>query len=718
MNFAEIKGGQARRTSLQTAFEALVRTSNSTVGGGFTEASLSRAAISMESIDSQVESRLDSAVVGLNAALEEICNNDKGFAKNGNRQAAIAAGLYAGDAKGFVRHNSPVNAGDGSAVIAGEGGVARMQPALEAYDERDNTHVSAYSVAYNFQAARQDELGELFFPTVVVTPDQVGYSVVIDLVEVQKDIKRGTTGAVDDLGRRNIIQGLRDSSVLANEQTRIYPVARAGNVANLIANGTLAHRTVSVAGESFPTSPILFGKRVSLLGISQTDGQLASGASNVTDQVDTAVTLDTIYLSVTNNAGTPVTEIFKFPVERNPGATFVANPQGNYRSMILNFSTKSVMINKNTMTAAGAVQTVSAAVISGDWKVNFSVDISGQINLDTSETSLNASDVAVVSVEAADGTIYAPTDSAVTTLVATFATLKFIGYELKAFRSNLNRRQRGQLLNLNRFSQTYAIPLLSPVTVLRPQGGSDNTDTSDLGALITATRIRTSNAAVAELLAMDAVLKAWVAGTEAIGNVPEILSVARYLVQPFYKRVTFDAAAATNSIRSQDRAKDIQAALLAQIRDLVYQANKDSGYKAAADSVNGGSSEHPLVLVGTDQVLSRYMFVEGDLRTLGIDFEMKVASSMNKDMAGKIFISFGQKGAENGVANPLHFGNMGWRPELTLVLPLMRDGSYSKELTVQPAFRHVTNLPILIRIDVINLADTAVKKTVDYTHSV
>jgi hypothetical protein len=718
MNFTEIKGGSRRLNSLQVAFNALTRASMSNVGGGFAEPTLARAAISLESIDAQVESRLDSAVVGLNAALEEICNTEKAFGKTGNKQAAIAAGLYAGDTKGFLRHSSPVNAGDGSVVIAGEGGMSRMQPALEAYDERDNAHVSAYSVAYNFQAARQDELGELFFPTVVVTPDQVGYSVVIDLVEVQKDIKRGTTGAVDDLGRRNIIQGLRDSSVLANEQTRIYPVARAGNVANLIANATLAHRTVSVGGESFPTSPILFGKKVSLLGISQTDGQLAAGASNVSDQVDTAVTLDNIYMSVTSGGGSPVTEIFKFPVERNPGATFVASAQGNYRQMVVNFSTKSLMINKDTLTAAGVVQTVAPAVISGSWKVNFSVDIAGQLNLDTSETSLNASDVTVQSIEAADGTIYAPTDSAVSAVAALFATIKFVGYELKAFRSNLNRRQRGQLLNLNRWSQTYAIPLLSPVTVLRPQGGSDNTDTSDLGALITATRIRTSNAAVAELLAMDAVLKAYVSGTEAIGNVPEILSVARFLVQPFYKRVTFDAATATNSIRSQDRAKDIQAALLSQIRDLVYQANRDSGYKAAADSVNGGSSEHPLVLVGTDQVLSRYLFVEGDLRTLGIDFEMKVASSMNKDMAGKIFISFGQKGAENGVANPLHFGNMGWRPELTLVLPLQRDGSYSKELTVQPAFRHVTNLPILIRIDVTNLSDTAVKKTVDYTHSV
>lgn len=43
----------------------------------------------------------------------------------------------------------------------------------------------------------------------------------------------------------------------------------------------------------------------------------------------------------------------------------------------------------------------------------------------------------------------------------------------------------------------------------------------------------------------------------------------------------------------------------------------------------------------------------------------------------------------------LRFGDMAWKPELRLVLPLRRDGSRAKELVVQPAFRHVTQLPIL-----------------------
>lgn len=717
MKFSQLTARRRNQTPLEMLTESVQRTISARGAAGLLAPDIARRAVALESADADVLARMDGAAEDLNAALESICATAPAFGKSGNSAAATVAGILASAPRDYLAHSFPTASADGQAVVPAQGGVSRLSQALEAYDERDNKNATAYSVAYNFQAARQDELGELFFPTVVVTPEQVGYSVTIDLVEVQNDIKRSTSGALENYGRRNIIQGLRDGSVLENEQTRIYPVARAENADKLVPQSLLARKSVTVLGEVIETAPLLFGKKLSLLGISQTDSMLASGVAGATDQVDTAVVLDNVYLQVQNAGGT-TKELFVFPVARNPGATFNQAIQGNYRQMVVNFSTRSLMINKAKKTASGTDSTLLAAIASGDWKVNLSVDVNGQVNLDTSETSLNASDVTVHSVEDSTGNQYAPTDAAVQAIVELFVGAKLLSFDLLAYRSNLNRRQRGQLLNLNRFSQTYAIPLLAPVTILRPSGAGDATDTSDLGALIAATRIRTSNAAVKELLASDAALAAFVDGREHIGNVPEILSIARFLVQPYYKKLEFDAALATNSLRSQDRAKDIQAALLSVIRDEVYKAYRDSGYKAAADSLNGGASAHPMVIVGTDQVLSRYLWVEGDMRTLGIDFEMKVASSQNKDMAGKIFISFGQPEASNGVPNPLHFGNMGWRPELTLVLPLTRDGQFSKELTVQPAFRHVTNLPVLIRIDVKNLSETAVKKTAVDFHTV
>jgi len=182
-------------------------------------------------------------------------------------------------------------------------------------------------------------------------------------------------------------------------------------------------------------------------------------------------------------------------------------------------------------------------------------------------------------------------------------------------------------------------------------------------------------------------------------------------VQPFYEHVSMDVSKETNSIRSFERAADIQAVLVNQLRDMAYRMYRDSGYKAAADALAGGMSQVPTIIIGTDPVISRYLTVTGDLRTLGNDFNVKIVSTLNMRMTGKIVMSFGEFGGGNeGVPNPMHFGNMAWKPELTLVLPLHRNGANSKELTVQPSFIHITNLPIMATIDVAGITDIATRK--------
>jgi len=87
-------------------------------------------------------------------------------------------------------------------------------------------------------------------------------------------------------------------------------------------------------------------------------------------------------------------------------------------------------------------------------------------------------------------------------------------------------------------------------------------------------------------------------------------------------------------------------------------------------------------------------------------------------MAGKIIMSFGVFDGSEGIPNPMHFGNMAWKPELTLVLPLHRNGANSKELTVQPAFLHVTNLPIMASLTVIGIEDVIASKNAINFHNV
>jgi hypothetical protein len=714
---------QKPTTGLGQLVEQLKRDVNANGGGSFVDASLSRAAVAMESMSDTHVSHLHNSIDRLQNALNLIMQSGKSMGMEqvsvSSQEAGLVAGVMSGDISSWMRTAKPMpTSTEGDRYIGTSSGVNRLSQAMEAYDEKENKNAAVYSVAYNMQAARQDEFGEALYPTVTVTPDQVGYTVSVHLVQVYNEVRRLATGALDQFRRRNIIHALRDPSILQNDLTKIVPIHAVGSAANFVSSTLLTPRTVLLGDESLTTSALAFAKKFSLLGISQSASLLATGQQDSTDAIDTAVRLGAVYMHLfdANGANPDINEIIKFTTADLPLATFNHAVQGNYRLMQLNFTTSSLKIDADTKLVTGASSVILAGVASGNYTVRLGVTINGSVNMETADTELLTGAVSVVSVTDEDGVKYAPTDSAVSAIVAAFSSAVLVGFDLDARRTNTNRRQRGQLLDVTVFNQTYAVPLLAPITVPRPLGQGDNTDASDLAALITATRIRTSNAAVTELLRARDLLQAYVNNNDAIGDSPEILGVARFLVDPFFELISVDVADITNSIKSAEKDQDIQGALVSIIRSLVYRMYRDSGYKAAADALNGGVAQTPTVIIATDPVLSRYLNITGDPRLLGDHFNVKVVSTLDIRVTGKIFVTFGtSEGAASGVPNPLQFGNMAWKPELTLVLPLHRNGANSKELTVQPSFLHITNLPVLGVLEVSGLAElTNSKISIDF----
>lgn len=698
--------------NLNGLVDGLTSIMNATGTRSFVDTSLSQGVISLESADPAMVQRVENSVRQLRTSMESVLSDLKIANESINEHAGIMAGMLTGDITSVMRTQQAMPAStETHQVILSSAGVPRLKQALEAYDEKENRQAAVYSVAYNMQAARQDEFGETLFPTVVVTQEQAGFTISIHLVQVYDEVRRQTSGALDQFNRKNIVHAVRDPSILNNDSTNIVPVVRTESADKFVAAADVAPKTVTVGSEQVETAPLLFGKKFSLLGISQTDALLATGLMDNTDSIDTSVSLDTIYLKLSGSVGgTAVTEVIAFQTKRLPLAVFNYSVQANYRQMVLNFTTNSLVVDKTTKTVTGAASQLLAPITTGDYVVHLSVDVNGTVNLETADTGLMAGQVTVADVIGTDMIVQAPTSTAVAPIVALFDTATLIGYDIGARRTNMNRRQRGQLLDVTIYNQTYQVPLLSPITVPRPLGTGDATDSSDLAALITATRIRTSNAAVAALLDAAAALREFVTGRESVGSTTEIMGVARFLVNPVYQYLAFNAADVTQSLSSHQRADDIQSALVSALRDMAYRAYRDSGYKAFADAMKGGESEVPTVIIATDPVLARYLTVTGDLRTLGNDFKVKIVSTLNKLMTGKIFLTFGDfSSGMEGAPNPMHFGNMGWKPEMTLVLPLHRNGANSKELTVQPSFIHIVNLPILCEVDVTGISDLVLK---------
>jgi hypothetical protein len=135
-----------------------------------------------------------------------------------------------------------------------------------------------------------------------------------------------------------------------------------------------------------------------------------------------------------------------------------------------------------------------------------------------------------------------------------------------------------------------------------------------------------------------------------------------------------------------------------------------SGYKAALETMRGPGAK-PCVIIGTDPYTARYLNITGDMRLLGDQFAVKVVETNNRDIRNKIFITFGIiDSTAEGIPNPLHFGHCAWKPEMTLIVDMPRNGGVVKEISVAPSYAHITNLPVLSRIDVSNISEVIASK--------
>lgn len=662
-----------------------------------------REGIALESISDVELGEIGHGLSGLVTALESIAST-AGLKNLSSvrKEAALGAALITGQGKKYLAGAAPAMSQDEfNVVVPAQGGVDRLSTAMEAYDDASNRNMSAYTVTYNMQAAQQDAFGEAFYPTVVVTRDQVGYLISIQLITVYDEVRRQVSGDVDDFRRKNIVFALRDPSILRNTQTKIYPVVRTESLAKFVDPALVPASTVDVDGEAVVTAPLKFATPLSLLAISQVDSLVAAGLMDSTDAVDRDLHLNGVYMQLTDASG----PVVYFPTKDLFTANFVYNPQGSEKRVTLNFDNESVQVAHGVKATDGTDLTATGGVLVGlaaGVYANLHFVVNGSVDLQTGTTNLLAGPVTVSSVHK-DGTTYVAGPSNPTDIAAIFTAFngaKLLGYDLDGRRTNSNRRQRGDLLDITVYNQCYSVPLLSPITAPRPLGQGDDTDTSDLNALITTTRIRASNGAVDELLRAKDVLARYASGDRNPADTVGIFGPARYLVSPFYESFDLALGSVVDSLSSTARTEDIQQAILNKAREMVFRMIRDSGWRQAASALNGGNDIEPIVVMGTDQVIEGWLMSTGDMRTLGNGVDVKVVSTPNVQMNGKIVMTLAMPNASEGVPNVLNFGNMAYQPELVLALPIHRNGANSKELTVQPAFRHITNLPIMAVINV------------------
>ncbi len=290
-------------------------------------------ALSTESLDQSQEQMVTSVYNNMESNVKAIAS-DFGIAVEGYQlESATIGGMISANMK-FALASQPKKAGlldghNGSRYGVTDGQVDRPI-SMEAYDERDNRNSQVYSIVYNLLASRQDDFGETFFPTIVVNPNEMGITLTAKIFYAYNDFKRAVTGSLANYARKNIVRAYADASILFNEQTKAVPVFRQtggtdDNTDKFVAAALLTPWSMALSNvTTVQTSALAVGKKLDLIGISQTNELLASGIMSPSDTLDTYIRLEKLFVKVVDGA---TTDVMQFDVSELPGATFTYSPQ-------------------------------------------------------------------------------------------------------------------------------------------------------------------------------------------------------------------------------------------------------------------------------------------------------------------------------------------------------------------------------------------------------
>lgn len=730
----------SRLYSAQTQTQGLgqliskIRTTLKEGGSALVSSELTDGILSLESLDDSRFAVVARQQDDLRAELKSILGETLGISQEAFSEAQLMAGAVAMSAHGnpvayakqaysnmgFSRSAGEIAMG---VSVSGTGIESFDTPALESFDESEIRNHLPWSVALNVLGARQDEFGEAFFRTVVITPDQAGIDVSVRRSTVYQEVRHPLTGVPVDFDTNNLVEAVIDYKILSSAANRIYPlVVTSGgdqNTSYYVASGDVAPATKEVEpGITVLTAPLKVGIDINLLGLSQRTDIQTQGNLNSTDAIDPSLRLQTLYLKVVSASNG--TSVIPFDVSYAPRNQYIKSVEGRGREVYLNYVTKDLSISGLTKDVAGA-DAGALAYLDGarsTWTVRLGVKVTGNGDLEFGTVSAMPGTVTIEKIYSTDAVTGAVTDLTATEkagLAAALGTMTIIGYDLYATRCNANLRTRGQLLNSVEITERHTVKLGAPITI--PSPTNTNREAGDLATLINAVRIRNSNNAVTALQNYGAALKLIERSVVNKLPTPDIEGIARFgLRSAFYEEKDFDVVAHLNSVSSHDRSRDVQQAIINVIREIAYRAVRDSGYQAYLDAATGNSGEKPTILIGTDPIIARYLIVDGDTRTLGIGFDHEIVVSQDYRVYNKIYVTLVRKNSQG--VDPLSFGNFIWMPELASTMPISRGGATTKEVMVQPRTLHVVHLPILGVISVSNLKEAVTKTQVYQTHAV
>lgn len=585
---------------------------------------------------------------------------------------------------------------------------------IESFDETATARCQEWSVAYNFAHAKQEPVAEMFFKTIVMSPDLFGYTVTVRLNLLMQAIQRNANGTPDDLRKSNVLDTFVDPSALRNNQTDCIPLVSDANAQYLAAPADIAPRTVTIGvgkGINISTAPLVCGQTINLIGVSTVPALIANQVMDQTDQLDPNIVLTKIYVKITDGSKT---EFIPLDTSLIQGAYFTASTQGNFRDMTLKLSTQALALTKDLKTAAGTASAVLAGI--GNVAIRMNLTVTGESNLEYGNIMVNHG--AIQFHSAFDRTTGVPVTDA-TTLAAIksiLATASTTHYDVDARRTNSNRRQIGNLIDTTYVTQVYGLPLLPAIASQRPLPSTYTPDTStqvdgDLVALTQLTYAKMSADGIAKLMEQFDIGKRMQASGALVQDsvAPQALGMGRYFLKNVFYDDNMPVTDIVNSLTSTARIDDVRAAMANVIRAQVVSAVRESRMPIALAALQ--RSPNIKILLATDVQTANYLQITGDTRLFGPGLEVQIETTMNQALRDQIIVSLTPSDdLGDNVFDVLRPGHTLYRPELVWQMARQTGNTATNVMAVQPSYRHVANHGVWLRWNVSDLLKAVSEK--------
>lgn len=589
---------------------------------------------------------------------------------------------------------------------------------MEAFDDSNFRDAVGYSVVWNIVAARQSNAVENIWPTLTLEPHRSHIEAIVQFQVFHQEVRHKSTGDKVDFGRILMLETIVNGELLDDNIIKCVPVyEETVSDQHFIDPTVIAHREVTVDGETVTTGPLLVGVEHGLLGLSQAAIGGLTGELNSASQLAPMPRMENLYLQITSKAGKK--SVIRIDATVLSRSNFVANQEGNIRDTSLNMVAPGIGLDAKTVDVTGAPAEALEFLRQPAFqahRLEFQLKVYGDCNLETGNTEIQpaAGRISAVKIRQAFGHYSVEKDTTVSKeLTDGITKIELIAYDIDASRTNIDRRQRGPLTNVTAEFEKYFVRLGSPISTIFP--ATEATSNVDLIAPMTATRIKNDFYGIKALFRYSEVLSGLAISQDATLPRAAIKAIGRHIMTPYYKHYVISAMDILDSNRSKNKLEDLQHAILNYLRDAIIRGMRDSKLELALQVQTGSAdSKHTLAMI-TNPVLGKYLFQLGDTRILGSLPYPVVADTHASELLGtygsdehEMFIVPTLPGTQ---ANPLSFGHHLWKPELASTLQVTRDNSTNREIVVQPCNEWHMFCPWIIRVTVKDLTHAMTSKT-------